>query len=283
MASFLKREIQAAVREEVSRVFADSTPTTTGARDTDTASAIAETRTSVTCDSQATSSTEDLTLSFSEFYALREEQRQEGFLPPKKKKKKTLGKSAVPPKDVDVAVKVGIASQVDGVFKSRRGKMHSITVKSNADKGEIIGKAIAKHSSFDQTFDGTIPYTLLFPDFSELNVVPGTKDPFVLSSYKQAISKDYKRLTFFLIPFDEFTNRCDDTDNSSIEECENEGGLTKWLSGREPKQTVVVGDSDEAHFEAVTNLEGGCFIQPLILVVYGASYKQRVEFSFWYI
>ena len=71
MASFLKREIQALVREEVSGVFADSTPTTTGTSDTDTASAIAETRTSITHDSQATSSTEDRTLSFSEFYARR--------------------------------------------------------------------------------------------------------------------------------------------------------------------------------------------------------------------
>ena len=52
------------------------------------------------------------------------------------------------------------------------------------------------------------------------------------------------------------------------------------LSGREPKQTVVVSDSDEAHFDAITNLEGGCFTQPLILVVYGASYKHRVEFKF---
>ena len=208
--------------------------------------------------------------------------RRDSYHPPlQKKKKTTLGKSAVPAKSVDVEVKVGLASQVDGVFKSRRGKMHSITVKSNADKGEIIGKAIAKHFSFDQTFDGTIPYVPLFPDFSEVNVVPGTKEPFVLSSYKQAISLDYKRLTFFLIPFDEFANRCDDTDNSSTEECENEGGLTKWLSGREPKQTVVVSDSDEAHFDAITNLEGGCFTQPLILVVYGASYKHRVEFSFW--
>ena len=197
--------------------------------------------------------------------SMREEQRQEGFLPPKKKKKKTLGKSAVPAKSVDVPVKVGIASQADGVFKSRRGKMHSITVRSNAYKREIIGKAIAMHSSFDQTFNGTIPYTLLFPDFSEVNVVPGTKEPFVLSSYKQAISKDYKRLTFCLIPLDEFANRCDDTGNSSTEECENEGGLTKWLSGREPKQTVVVSNSDEAHFDAITNLGGGCFIQPLIL------------------
>ena len=69
-------------------------------RDTDTASAIAEMRNSITRDSQATSSTEDRILSFAEFYALREEQRQEGFLPLKKKKKKTLGKSAVPAKSV---------------------------------------------------------------------------------------------------------------------------------------------------------------------------------------
>lgn len=124
MASFLKREIRAAVREEVSRVFGssyDSTPTT-GTRDTDTASAITEMRTSITRNSQETSSTEDHTLSFAEFYALREEQRQEGFLPPPfpppQKKKTTLGKSAVPAKSVDVEVKVGLASQVDGVFKS---------------------------------------------------------------------------------------------------------------------------------------------------------------------
>ena len=91
---------------------------------------------------------------------------------------------------MDVEVKVAFASYVDGVFKIRRGKMHSITVKSNAEKEEITRKAIAKHSSFDQTFDGTIPYVLLFPDFSEVNFVPGTKDPFVLSSYKQAISMD---------------------------------------------------------------------------------------------
>ena len=159
MASFLRKEIQAAVREEVSRVIGsskDSIPTTTG---TTLRSSTAVTRTGFGRDSpsNSTSSTEERTLSFGEFYALREKERQDGFVPPKKKmKKQPLGKPAVPAKHMGVEVKVGIASHV-GVFKSRRGKMHPITVKSNAEKDEITRKAIAKHSSFDQTFDGTIP------------------------------------------------------------------------------------------------------------------------------
>jgi len=72
-------------------------------------------------------------------------------------------------KVVEVEVKVGIASVADGVFKARRGKTHCVTVKSSADKEEITRKAVEKHSSFDQTFDGTVPYVLLFPDFSQVN------------------------------------------------------------------------------------------------------------------
>ena len=156
-------------------------------------------------------------------------------------RKQPIGKSAVPAKHMDVEVKGHIASHVDGVFKSRRGKMHSIIIKSNAEKGEITQKATAKHFSFDQTFDGTIPYVLFFADFSEVNFVTGTNDPFVLSSYKQAISKNYKRLTFFLIPSDEFVNRDVDSDDSSEEECANEGGLTKWLAGCDQnKPTLLV-------------------------------------------
>ena len=84
----------------------------------------------------------------------------------------------------------------------------------------------------------------------------------MLSSYKQAISKDYKRLTFFQIPSDEFANRNDDSDDSSGDECANEGGLTKWLAGREPKHTII--DDDERHPNAVANPEGGCYDQCLI-------------------
>ncbi|KAK2559527.1 hypothetical protein P5673_018175 [Acropora cervicornis] len=136
MASFLRKEIQAAVREEISRVIGTSTdpiPTTTAA--TYRRSSTAEIRTGAGRDSSSTStsSTEEQTLSFGEFYAPREKERQDGFVPPKKKmKKQPLGKSAVPAKHMDVEVKVGIASLVDGVSKSRPGKIHSVIVKSNA-------------------------------------------------------------------------------------------------------------------------------------------------------
>lgn len=85
-----------------------------------------------------------------------------------------------------------------------------------------------------------------------------------MSSYKQAPSKDYKRLTFYLIPYDEFVNRCDDTDNCSAEEFANEGGFAIGFAGREgcssnlhPKQTIVLSDGDEAQLGVMTNLKGG--------------------------
>ena len=77
-------------------------------------------------------------MSFGEFYALREKEGQGGFVPSKKKmRKQPLGKLAVPAKHMDVEEKGRIASHVDGVFKSRRGKMHSTIIKWNAEKGEI--------------------------------------------------------------------------------------------------------------------------------------------------
>ena len=90
----------------------------------------------------------------------------------------------------------------------------------------------------------------------------------MLWSYKQAKRNDYKRLTFLLIPSDEFENRNDDSDDSSKEECANEGGRTKWLAGREPKQTNFVGDDDERHLDALANPEGERYDQCLIFAAW---------------
>lgn len=115
----------------------------------------------------------------------------------------------------DVEIKVSLASQNDGVLKPRRGKSQVIRVKATSNKSEIIGKAVAKHSRFDQSFDDSVAYTLLYPDFSEAVFIPGTSDMFTLSAYKEAIGKDYQRLTFYIIPFDEFY---DEQDNGNLNE-----------------------------------------------------------------
>ena len=169
--------------------------------------------------------------------------------PPPSGKPMTSAKITMPAKIVEVEVKVVIASAADGVSKARRGKTHFVTVKSSADKEEITRKAVEKHSSFDQAFDGTIPFVLLFPDFSQVNFVRGTKEAFLLSSYKKAIGKDYKRLTFFLIPFEEFQETYDD---SSTGECVKKDNFARGSTGCQEssalhrKETIILNDDDES-------------------------------------
>ena len=261
MASFLRKEIQAAVREELSRVISSTGTAASSNSTTSRPTTSTDYSGSSVSTSHLAEENSERTLSFDEFYARREEERQEGFRPPKKRKKKNPSdKVTMPAKIVEVEVKVGIASAADGVCKARRGKTHFVTVKSSADKEEITRKAVEKHSSFDQAFDGTIPYVLLFPDFSQVNFVPGTKEAFLLSSYKKAIGKDYKRLTFYLIPFEEFQETYDD---SSTEECAKEenfaGGSTRRQESAalHRKETIVLNDDDESlHHAGSTNSDG---------------------------
>ena len=91
-----------------------------------------------------------------------------------------------------------------------------ITVSSSATKEEITQKAIENlHRSFDQTFDQSVAWVLLYPDFREIQWIPGSRQPFILSNYKQAIGKDYKRLASYLIPLDDVTENSDESGNES--------------------------------------------------------------------
>ena len=146
---------------------------------------------------------------------MHESQCQSGFKVSKKKKKASLTTSNAPKKSSNVEIKVGIAAQTDGVVKARRSKTHVITVSSSATKEEITQKAIEKHRSFDQTFDETVAWVLLYPNFQEIQWIPGTRQPFILSIYKQAIGRDYKRLTFYLIPLDDVMENSDGSGNES--------------------------------------------------------------------
>ena len=112
-----------------------------------------------------------------------------------------------------------------GVFKARRNKTHILKVKNDIERDELIQKAITKHANFDQSFDRVSPYVLLYPDFREVYFVPGTNETFSLSKYKEAISKDYQKLTFCLCLRNEFAfNQFSNSDWSSAVESEKDAG-----------------------------------------------------------
>ena len=98
-----------------------------------------------------------------------------------------------------------------------------------------------------------------------MNFVPGTKEAFLLSSHKKAIGKDYmyKRLTFYLIPFEEFQETYDDT---STEECVKEenfaGGSTRRQesSALHPKETIVLNDDNESLYHAGSTIPDGRYL-----------------------
>lgn len=164
------------MREEVSRAL-----TTGSEKNTDLSAA----NQSTNAPSISTSANTPTTMTFEDFYKKREKMRQGDFKTGKRQK--LAVKEA---KDVDAEVKVCIASQKDGVIKPRRGKTQIVRVKSSSSKEDLLMKAIEKHSLFDQSFDNTDSFTLLYPDFKEVNVIPGTSKSFTLAGYKEASGKD---------------------------------------------------------------------------------------------
>ena len=210
MAS-IRDEIREAIREEVTRLFSGTSPSCSTSEEP-RRQCNGESSSTPSC--SRSGSNPNRTLSFEDFYKMRESQRQAGCKPAKKKKRLSPSTST-PQKPTNVEIKVGIASQSDGTIKTRRGKTHVITVNSSASKEQIVQKAVEKHSSFDQSFDDTVAYVLLYPDYQEVRCIPGTTKPFVLSEYKQALAKDYKRLTFYLVQLDEVVDNSDESDQES--------------------------------------------------------------------
>jgi hypothetical protein len=88
--------------------------------------------------SGSSNSTATSNVSFEDFYLMRESERQGGCKPQRlrKKRKKTTTTSAL--KKTNVEIKVGLTIQTYRTIRTRRGKMHVITVSSTATKEHII-------------------------------------------------------------------------------------------------------------------------------------------------
>ena len=84
------------------------------------------------------------TLTFPDFYRIREASRREDFKPTKKQKRgnEALETGAKTKQPKEVEIKVGLAYVNDGVFKARRNKTNVLKVKNDIERDELIEKAI---------------------------------------------------------------------------------------------------------------------------------------------
>ena len=160
----IRNTIQQTVREELSKVLANNRQDDESDRTSETAQSTltspSTSSTNTTPMSQPSTSQprgQSSTLSFREFYRMREASRQDGFKPSKKQKRgkeasSGNGTKAKQPKEVEIKVGLAYVSS-DGVFKTRRNKTHILKVKNDIERDELIKMAIVKHGNFDQSFD----------------------------------------------------------------------------------------------------------------------------------
>ena len=130
--NLIRNEIREAVRDEISRIL--GSPSTSqvsrgnepAIRSTRQFCQFVETKTQRSHSARKgnASSSGSNTLSYEDFYKMRERDHQQGSKPPSKKKKKSSSTADEPKKVVNVDIKVGVATQSDGKIEMQRGKTH---------------------------------------------------------------------------------------------------------------------------------------------------------------
>ena len=103
------------------------------------------------------------------------------------------------PKVEDVTINIGLKKMVESNLKTTWGKRLPITVSRNAAHCQILERAVEKWAAFDRSIDSQQEYVLLYEDGSSALFMPGDKKEFFeLQKYKDALGKDFKRITLYL-------------------------------------------------------------------------------------
>eukprot|EP00112_Aurelia_sp_Birch-Aquarium-sp1_P023515 Seg7030.4 transcript_id=Seg7030.4/GoldUCD/mRNA.D3Y31 product="hypothetical protein" protein_id=Seg7030.4/GoldUCD/D3Y31 len=103
--------------------------------------------------------------------------------------------------DEDVTITIGRKHFIDGKLKNVWGKRLPIKVPKSASCSVILGKALSKWKAFDRNFDDKVEHLLVYDDGGSAQFMPGSfKEFFKLSTYRDELGKDYKRITLFLCP-----------------------------------------------------------------------------------
>lgn len=90
-----------------------------------------------------------------------------------------------------------------GQLKKVRGQTVMLLVDPSATADDILPLAVDKHCACDWNLSRTAQYKLLYPDGQLVRHVPGSTEPFTLSSYKAFIGKPYQKLVLYICDEDD--------------------------------------------------------------------------------
>ena len=151
---------------------------------------------------QAKASNEDIQpLTLTDFSKQREKVRRQALTKKeddKATKLKITTKTTVNTKKlVFVTVGIVISDKNTGELKKVRGRL-PVQVYDTSNVIDLKMAAIEKFSNHDQNFCGLEDYVLLYPDMSEVVLLPGAVKAFKLNMYKADLGKPYSKCVFFL-------------------------------------------------------------------------------------
>ena len=132
-------------------------------------------------------------LSFDAFRERKEKERSSQFT----KKPKCL--SSKKEQNLEVTIQIGLMKFRDGELKSVRGSNLPLKVSSAIGKDELLQKGAEKMIKFNKDLcSNPEAFTLLYPDRSSVDCLPGSEEIFSLQKYKEELGKPYQRITLYL-------------------------------------------------------------------------------------
>lgn len=138
--------------------------------------------------------------SFKQFYQRKEGERSSKFVP---KAKKARCDKKVNINDT-VTINIGIMEMEcidkDTLLKPMRGQSLPLKVLKSDDCSKVLNSAILKRKAYDQHFDTTREYKLVYADGQTCDKLPGSSQDFTVDAYKKDLGKGYARIILYLCP-----------------------------------------------------------------------------------
>lgn len=82
-----------------------------------------------------------------------------------------------------------------------------VTVPKTASSVVLRRKALDKHKAHNAKLTTSQEWKLVYPDFKEVNNIPGTNDFFTVEKYKESLGKTYSRINLFLCRIEDLEGR----------------------------------------------------------------------------